>query len=151
MTEAAKSRMRCVLGCLLGALALAAPTQAAARGRPTFACSWAWTLQDGFRPDYVTSGDSASCAVRHGSLVLSTRLEEWDASAHTWRTARFQRHTWTNLKHRHGTIADKRCDGGRYRARFTWQLRSGGTVVSHLAITKGPITAPVSCGATVAP
>lgn len=141
-----RRRTRYLLACLLVPLAFPATVaQAAARPGTGFACSWNWSLTDGLRRGYVVSGNSAVCGERSGSLALSTRLQEWDAAELRWRTAGLERRAWSDLGPHHFVEVVRRCDGGRYRAEFSWVLRSGGRVVSRLALTKGPITAPVGC------
>jgi hypothetical protein len=137
--------VRSVLACLLIMLGLAAvSTQAAARSSGRFACAWRYSLFDGRRAGYVTAGNNATCNGQRGSLTLSTRLQEWNASTHRWRTVRFRHRTWTNLETRRSIEVAKRCDGGRYRATFMWLLRRDSRTMRHLA-RKGPIVAPVGC------
>jgi hypothetical protein len=141
--------VRSLLACLLVTLGLAAlGTRAAARtsvATAGFACTWSYSLYDGLRANFVTAGNNATCVGQRGSLTLSTRLQEWDVSTHKWRTTQFRHRTWTNLNMRRFTEVARRCDGGRYRAKFTWLLRRDGSVVSHLALRKGPIAAPIGC------
>ncbi|HKC77386.1 MAG TPA: hypothetical protein VKB70_03255 [Gaiellaceae bacterium] len=142
--------MRCLLAFLVVALGLAVlPTLAVARPGSHFPCTWNYDLYDGLRADYVTAGDNATCAGLSGSLTLSTRLQEWDVTTHEWRTVEFRRRTWTNIDGRRYTEAAKKCDGGRFRAKFGWLLRSGGRIAGHLSLTEGPINAPVGCMITL--
>jgi hypothetical protein len=138
--------VRKLLTCLFITASFAAvATQAGARSGGRFGCGWNWSLAAGVRTHYVTAGNSATCGGQRASLTLSTRLQEWNPAAQEWRTVRFRRRTWTNLHGRRAVEVGRRCDGGRYRATFTWLVQTHGAVLSQLALTKGPRRAPVGC------
>ena len=142
--------MRNLLGCLLVALGLAVlPSQAVARPAAQFPCTWNYSLYDGLHPNYVTAGNNATCTGQSGSLTLSTRLQERDTTTQQWRTVRFHQQSWTSIGTRRYTEVATKCDGGRYRAKFTWLLRRGGRIAAHLALDEGPINAPIGCKITL--
>jgi hypothetical protein len=120
-----------------------------ARQRRSFPCQWTWTIQPGFFPGYVNAGNSADCGGISGSLTLSTRLQEWSQHRRGWKTVRSQKHTWHHLGRNHFTEVRKRCDNGKYRAKFRWILHQSGGAISRKSLRKGAVVAPVGCRLTI--
>ena len=104
-----------------------------ARARRSFPCLW----------------NAASCSGISGTLTLSTRLQEWSRHRKGWKTVRRQKHSWHHLGRRRWTEVRKRCDNGKYRAKFAWTLRQGGGVISRKTLRKGAVVAPVGCRLTL--
>jgi hypothetical protein len=127
---------------------LLAPTASAQRER--FPCSWHWSVQPGLPAGFIVAGNNASCYGRRGSLLLSTTLQEWDATAAKWHAVRAQTKVWRALGTSHSTGVQKKCDNGRYRAIFTWILRNtSGRAVSRLGLTTRSVVAPQGCTITI--
>ncbi len=120
-----------------------------ARQRRSFPCQWTWSIEPGFFPGYIDAGNSASCSGISGSLTLSTRLQEWSRHRRGWKTVRRQRHTWHHLGRSRWTEVRKRCDNGKYRAKFSWVLRQSGGAISRKTLRKGAVVAPVGCRLTL--
>ncbi len=116
----------------------------------SFPCQWTWSIQPGILTGFIVAGNSASCAGIHGSLTLSTRLQEWNRAHKRWKTVRTQRKTWHHLGTTRSSGVQKRCDNGKYRAKFRWKLRDpSGRRLAHLALTKGAVVAPAGCRFTL--
>ncbi len=116
----------------------------------SFPCQWTWSIQPGILTGFIVAGNSANCTGIHGSLTLSTRLQEWNRAHRRWKTVRTQRKTWHHLGTTRSSGVQKRCDNGKYRAKFRWKLRdTSGRRLAHLALTKGAVVAPVGCRLTL--
>jgi hypothetical protein len=128
---------------------LLAPT-ASAQLRSSFACPWRWSVQPGLPTNFIVAGNQATCSGRSGSLLLSTTLQEWDATAGKWHAVGAQTRVWRALGKRHYTEVRKKCDNGKYRALFTWVLRNtSGRAVSRLGLTTRSVFAPKGCTITI--
>ncbi len=111
---------------------------------------WHWSVQAGLPANFIVAGNQATCSGRRGSLLLSTTLQEWDATAGRWHAVGAQTRVWRALGTRHYTRVQKKCDNGKYRALFTWVLRNtSGRAVSRLGLTTRSLVAPQGCTITI--
>ena len=100
--------------------------------------------------NFIVAGNQATCSGRRGSLLLSTTLQKWDATAGKWHAVGAQTRVWRALGRTRYTEVRKKCDNGKYRALFTWVLRNtSGRAVSRLGLTTRSLVAPQGCTITI--
>ena len=142
---------------LVVGLMLAATLSFAAAARPAadvavgaFPCRWNYDLQVGLRAGYVTGGESANCAGRHGTLTLSAQLYRWIPAKRKWRLDRSVSRSWTNPTGNRFVTFQEHCAGGKVRATFSWVLRDGSRhVIARNSIRSTSVADPGPACATV--